>query len=117
IDEIIRLGWVSITAFRCSRMTTDEAEFTRLFNLGMTSGSKFLDGTKNLTDDEQKKLSANTAMYWNFLAGGPSNDFVLGMLYDQIQTDVAKTTYDRDKSEEKIKLDREYRDASCAAIR
>jgi hypothetical protein len=33
------------------------------------------------------------------------------------KTDVSKTTYDRDKSEQKIKTENAYRDASCAAIR
>lgn len=103
-------GRLVLSAFQCSVVASflkQEEEHARLFNLGYKEGSSFLKAI------EQNKISnadiKHTVPFIVLMSmQGPSNDFMLGRIYESIQVDVFKSIYENysfSESGEKLGLD------------
>jgi hypothetical protein len=103
VDEAIRLSKLTLSAMECANLAPSEADFQRLFEVGLSSGKKFLDLLSKLSPEESKTASPNLAMLWRGVSG-PSTDFVLGRVFEQMTTIAYKSLgedtskWDRDKS-------------------
>lgn len=116
VEEAVRLSQLTISAFECSVLAVDQKEGKRLWDIGFAAGHKFLDELGSLTDEEDKKVSQNIAMLWNFISG-PSHDFVLGRLYDDRITNVLKTVVGDDKKITAMRQEQAFQQKNCALIR
>lgn len=79
--EAVRLSRLAMAAFECVHYTVDTDEQTRLFQLGHKAGAAFLDIAEKRGINDATR--GNLAVLWRFLSG-PSVDFVLGRLYEQM---------------------------------
>jgi hypothetical protein len=83
-DDLIRLSKLSLSAFECSVVATDKKEDARLFEVGLTAGRKFLDGMNRLEPAKMQEIEREVALIW-LNKDNPSNDFVLGEVYQFIR--------------------------------
>jgi len=116
VEEEIRLSQLALSAFECSILASDQKEVQRLFDIGLAAGRRFLEGLNNLTDDEDRKVAANIAVLWNFVAG-PSHDFVLGRVYEDRTNDLFKDFEGGDKKLWAIRQEQMFRQRNCALVR
>jgi hypothetical protein len=75
-DDLVRLSKLSLSAFECSVVATDKKEEARLFEVGLTSGRKFLEGMNRLEPAELQKVEREVALIW-LSKDSPSKDFLL----------------------------------------
>jgi hypothetical protein len=83
-DDLVRLSKLSLSVFECSVVATDKKEDARLFEVGLTSGRKFLEGMNRLESAELQKVEREVALIW-LSKGSPSKDFVLGEVYQFVR--------------------------------
>ena len=80
--EGLNLGRVTWSAFTCAtyaELAKKTIEQARLFDLGITSGRKFIEGVANGTISQEERAKAPWGVTMNL--GGPSTDFILGRIH------------------------------------
>jgi hypothetical protein len=110
----------AIAAFTCVHLAEDAADVERLFKIGYASGNAFLNAARagKITAEDSKKVP----WFWNTVAGGPSNDFILGRLYhalwEHVYNDIHRGV-DGVLTDEQKKLARanKYVQGNCALLK
>jgi hypothetical protein len=90
--EFAVMGRTAWAAFECASLASqmkDQAEQERLFNIGYESGKKFLEALQS-KKIEHKHISEEVPIGFTLLIAGPSNDFVLGRVFENAQDDALK---------------------------
>jgi hypothetical protein len=80
-----RLTW---SAFECSTYASlagKDIESQRLFELGVQTGRSFLEAVQNGTLPASEREGAPVGVLFVLQFQGPSNDFVLGRIFDAVQ--------------------------------
>lgn len=100
-DEYALMGKKLLIAFNCSTWADkidDKNEAERLFLFGYEQGQKFLNALK-AEKIKQEDISQKVPIGVAFLLQGPSNEFILGRIFQSAQNealeDVFYTNYDR----------------------
>ena len=131
-DEKPNLGLLMWSAFVCSNyaeMFGDIQEQKRLFDIGYDAGTKFLVGIKNKTIPDAEASRAPWVVLMGL--GGPTNDFVIGRIFEAAAEDAHDKVVKTDKNglpildpsdwiSDKLKVqkaDNKYRSSNCALIR
>jgi hypothetical protein len=112
-DELVLLSTHTFSAFRCSLLASEEKVSARLFGIGVETGRRFLEAWSKLTEKEQKAASDKILLLWRW-SQGPTTDFVLGSVYEQIRADVRKL-YDLHEDVEG-RLDQAYFEETCRRL-
>jgi hypothetical protein len=81
---MLRSSKLSLSALECSVVATDKKEDARLFEVGLTSGRKFLDEIGRLEPGELQKVEREVALIL-LSKDSPSKDFVLGEVYQFVR--------------------------------
>jgi hypothetical protein len=113
-DDLVALSSQTFSAFRCSLLASDEKDSARVFAIGIATGRRLLESWNRLTDDEQKAISKKIILLWTW-SQGPTADFVLGSVYEQIRADVRKL-YDLHEEVEG-RLDQAYFEENCRLLK
>ena len=97
-EEDAKAARVLWAAFECSRfalMSGQQDEANRLFLVGLRAGTKFLDAAKagSITQEEAKR---NVPLGVSLLLDGPSDDFVIGRIYESAINNAFDSVVKRD---------------------
>ena len=105
-SEKAHLSRVVHSAFQCvgyAFSAGNEAEGQRLFTVGVTKGREFLSAlrSKEITpEDFQKSVPAGISM----LIQGPSDDFILGRIYQSVSIDALTEVREQDDQGQPLKV-------------
>ncbi len=98
LSEYKHLGLKTVMAFKCANMVTHHEyseevgkEWNRLFNVGMSSGTKLLDAIRSgiiTRDFMRNNVPFLFSLRISDSAGLFSNDFILGGLYEEMLNSV-----------------------------
>lgn len=121
--EYAVMGIQASSAFRCSSWASeidDQKEAKRLFMFGYEQGKKFI-GALSAQKIKQEDLESEVPLVILMLLQGPSEDFMLGKIYQTIQEsaleDVLKTGDDLNSDEvQKVIAGNKFRDSNCQLI-
>jgi hypothetical protein len=107
-EKQVRLGQVMWSAFECftyALASEKPEEADRLFVVGLKAGRDFMDAVKSGNVSKEELFSDVPSGVSDRLAeGGPSNDFIIGRMYEAANAWAIKTL-----SESKASLDKEVR--------
>jgi hypothetical protein len=84
-----RLGRQMFVAFQCAtfaELSGEDEEHQRLFQLGITTGRAFLRAARN-NEISEEEASQNIPWVVMLLLGGPSDDFMLGRMFETAMQD------------------------------
>ncbi len=94
LTEYKHLGLKTVMAFKCANMVTHHEyseevgeEWNRLFNVGMSSGTKLLDAMRSgiiTRDFMSNHVPFRLSLRISDSGGSFSNDFILGGLYEEM---------------------------------
>ena len=90
--DLAKLSPLAYAAFECHHfalMAKDQKLAEKLFNLGYRSGLEFLEAVKAKKIKEED-LRAEVPIGFKWVAEGPSNDFIMGRLYESSSRDSEK---------------------------
>jgi len=107
-------SFLAISAFECAVVSPNDIESERLFKLGYTTGKDFLHFVQTDTNLYQKTLKSQVPMLWN-LMGGPTPDFILGLVYADRQHEIYKE-FSPDNEIWKSKKQKIYQARNCALL-
>jgi hypothetical protein len=92
-EELVQLSRLTMSAIECSILATDNNEAQRLGDIGVKTGKEFLSNMRvyydKLTVDEKKHVNNNVAILWHGVSG-PSDDFVMGRVWQELEHIVYK---------------------------
>ncbi len=92
-EELIQLSRLTMSAIECSILATNDNEAQRLGEIGVKAGKDFLNYMRlyydKLTVDEKKHVNNNVAILWHGVPG-PSDDFVMGRVWQELEHIVYK---------------------------
>ena len=115
MEEAVRLSKLTLSAMECANLATNEGDSQRLSEVGLTAGKKFLDLLPKLTPEELKSAGPNLAILWRGVSG-PSTDFVLGRVWEQMAVIAHKSLGDDTSKWDREKV-RRYSEKNCMIIR
>jgi len=100
----------------------DTIEQERLFNMGMKMGQDFIQFAKlNQTEEDKKIMNKEVPLVWALSWPGPSTDFILGRVYQQIFDGLVNRQRSEIPNADKEKAQRWghwlYQDSNCAMLR
>lgn len=98
--EYVQKGRLAVVAFQNSYfavMAKDDKLAEKLFLLGYNSGKEFLAAyrDKKVNPEDAKELP----IIFGWVAQGPSDDFILGRLYQAMEDDGQKTIVEKTKND------------------
>ncbi len=133
-DQPTNHGRIVYVAWECSvyaRMAEKTESQEKLFNLGLASGRTFIEQVETKQIDEEyvrKNVPIGTTM--TLFGGGPTADFLLGRLYENVSTYAYDKTVKEDNTGvslevskwimdanlRKLKASNKYMDSNCELI-
>jgi hypothetical protein len=116
IEEAVRLSKLTISAIQCSQLADDDNEAQRLSAMGIAAGKQFLDLFANLSPAERQSADPNIATLWH-LVPGPSNDFILGRVWELLEKETLASYDSDDKKVAKIRQQQLFDNKNCSLIR
>jgi len=129
LDELVRNAKLTLSAFECSFLVSDDDEKAqrRMLEVGLTAGRKFLAGWKGITLEEKVKISHH--IDYKLFRDGPTFDFQLGQIYAQKETEFYEALninflpgppdsaiYKRVDKERREKKQKMFREKNCFLI-
>jgi len=102
-----RLGFLMWSAFQCAtyaemagnkEIPGNKAEQRRLFQVGYDAGTKFLTGIRNHTISNAE--AADSPWQVEMLLGGPTNDFMIGRIFQSASDDAYDSVVKKDANGE-----------------
>jgi hypothetical protein len=90
--EFAVLGQVTWSAFECASwagVMKDRVEQDRLFNIGLSSGRRFIDAVR-AGKVRENDISVQVPVGLVMLLQGPSTDFMLGRIFERVQDHALK---------------------------
>ena len=113
-DAQVKNSFLALSAFECSIVATDPKEIERLFTLGLSAGRQFLQFAQSDRDTHGKALGEKIAVLWH-LKPGPTADFILGRIYDDLTREIYKD-FTSDERLWNMKKEALYRTKNCALL-
>jgi hypothetical protein len=114
VDLHIRNSYLTLSAFECAAVATNDKEHERLFLLGLKAGRDFISYVQANPTTYAKDFHPKVAVLWN-MTSGPSPDFILGQIYVD-RVDEMYKDFDLDEQLWKMRKDKKYRDKNCALL-
>ena len=122
-SEKARQSRVMWSAFQCStfaELLGDQKEQARLFDLGIKAGREFLEAARNKQiPSEIADKEVPMGVIW--LMNGPSNDFIIGRVYEnalgEAVTQVNKDDNFNDKTLSKQVAHNYYQKGNCVVLK
>jgi hypothetical protein len=115
VEEVVRLSKLTLSAMECANLASNDADSQRLAEVGISAGKKFLEATPKLTQEEQKTAGRDIALLWRGVPG-PSMDFILGRVWEQMTEAAYKSLGDDTKQWDREKIVK-YSAKNCMVIR
>lgn len=115
VEEAVQLSKLTLSAMECANFAPNDAEAGRLGEIGINAGKKFLELMPTLSDEERKSAGPNIAVLWRGVPGY-SIDFVLGRVWQEIETFSYKSLGDDTKAW-KYNKSVKYSEKNCSIIR
>ena len=105
-------AFLTLGAFECSVMATDESEIERLFLLGYEVGKEFINFVRQDPDRYSQTIKTRVPLLWN-LYGGPSPDFILGQIYADRVNSIYDDHWNSDQEVWRSTRERLYEERNC----
>ncbi|MBU2566162.1 hypothetical protein KKG46_01225 [Patescibacteria group bacterium] len=121
--EYARMSRISWSAFQCSMWASlidDDEEAERQFKLGYKKGIEFLSALES-QKIEDKDFRSEVPIGVSMNLSGPSNDFILGIIYSAATDDAFKSIQADLKASDWEEIQRtkamvKYQDSNCSLI-
>jgi hypothetical protein len=115
IDEAVRLSKLALSAMECSMLAPDKFDAQRLAEIGLASGKKYFDAVARLSAEEEKIAGNDIPEIWRGVSG-ISKDFVLGRVWQKMESIVYKSLGDDTGKWAREKAEK-YADKHCMSLR
>lgn len=121
-DSAVEASRLAIAAWEChvaGEGAEYDADLDRLFQLGFKNGIRFLEAVR--AGEVSPEAMHESVPFWWQLVSGPSNDFILGRLYEsihnQILTDLSRENLTSTRAERKLSLAATFERSNCELLR
>ena len=99
----------------CANLAADDAGSVRLGQIALIAGRRFLDVISEMSDEERKIAGKDISGLWRAVPG-PSADFILGRVWQEVEHNVSRSLGDDTSRWEREKA-RKYSEKNCTIIR